>query len=49
MSENTTEGEEPIMCSKCNQVFKTDSEYIQHYDEKHKPKEADEEEEEEQG
>ena len=31
--------EEPIMCSKCNMVFESDSDYIQHYNEKHKPTE----------
>jgi uncharacterized C2H2 Zn-finger protein len=30
---------EPVMCSKCNEVFETDSKYIQHYDEKHKTEE----------
>jgi uncharacterized C2H2 Zn-finger protein len=30
---------EPVMCSKCNEVFETDSEYIQHYNEKHKAEE----------
>jgi hypothetical protein len=32
-------GREPVMCSKCNEVFETDSKYIQHYNEKHKPEE----------
>jgi uncharacterized C2H2 Zn-finger protein len=32
-------GEEPIMCSKCNMVFESDSDYMQHYNEKHKPAE----------
>jgi len=28
---------EPVMCSKCNEVFETaDSKYIQHYNEEHK-------------
>jgi uncharacterized C2H2 Zn-finger protein len=27
---------EPVMCSKCNEVFETDSKYIQHYNERHK-------------
>jgi uncharacterized C2H2 Zn-finger protein len=31
------EEEEPIMCSKCNMVFESDSDYMQHYNEKHKP------------
>jgi uncharacterized C2H2 Zn-finger protein len=30
---------EPVMCSKCNEVFETDSKYIQHYNEIHKPEE----------
>jgi uncharacterized C2H2 Zn-finger protein len=30
---------EPVMCSKCNEVFETDSTYIQHYNLKHKPEE----------
>src|ERR687883_165988 len=28
---------EPVMCSKCNTVYATDSEYLLHYNEKHKP------------
>ena len=31
---------EPVMCSKCNEVFETDSKYIQHYNEKHKAEET---------
>jgi hypothetical protein len=31
---------EPVMCSKCNEVFETDSKYIQHYNERHKPDEG---------
>jgi uncharacterized C2H2 Zn-finger protein len=34
MSEN--EEEEPEMCSKCNVVFPTEREYLQHYSEMHK-------------
>ena len=30
---------EPVMCSKCNTVYATDSEYLLHYNEKHKPEE----------
>jgi uncharacterized C2H2 Zn-finger protein len=30
---------EPVMCSKCNEGFETDSKYIQHYNEKHKAEE----------
>ena len=39
--ENTEK--EPVMCSKCNEVFETDSEYIQHYNEKHKAEEKEQE------
>ncbi len=28
--------DEPVMCSKCNKTFENDSEYLRHYDEKHK-------------
>jgi uncharacterized C2H2 Zn-finger protein len=27
------------MCSKCNIVFESDTDYIQHYNEKHRPTE----------
>jgi uncharacterized C2H2 Zn-finger protein len=27
---------EPVVCSKCNLLFDTDSDYIVHYDQKHK-------------
>ncbi|SRR6266487_2111921 len=30
---------EPVMCSKCNTAYANDSEYIIHYNEKHKPEE----------
>ena len=30
---------EPIMCSKCNTAYASDSEYMVHYNEKHKPEE----------
>jgi uncharacterized C2H2 Zn-finger protein len=30
------------MCSKCNEVFETDSKYIQHYKINHKPEEKEE-------
>jgi hypothetical protein len=30
---------EPVMCSKCNEVFETDSKYMQHYNAKHKAEE----------
>jgi uncharacterized C2H2 Zn-finger protein len=33
-----------LLCgSKCNEVFETDSEYIQHYNEKHKAEEKEQE------
>ena len=28
--------DEPVVCSKCNLFFDTDSDYIEHYDPKHK-------------
>ena len=28
--------EEPVICSKWNKTFENDSEYLRHYDEKHK-------------
>jgi hypothetical protein len=34
------EEEEPVMCSKCNVVFPTEREYLQHYSEMHKPEES---------
>jgi hypothetical protein len=37
MPENEEEEEqEPVMCSKCNVVFSTEREYLQHYSEMHK-------------
>ena len=30
---------EPIICSKCNTTFTNDSEYLLHYNNKHKPEE----------
>lgn len=30
-----SEAEEPVMCSKCNVTFPTESEYLKHYSEKH--------------
>jgi hypothetical protein len=29
------EGTEPVICSKCNVTFETDSQYIDHYDQIH--------------
>ena len=37
--EQSTE-KEPVMCSKCNEAFETDSKFIQHYNEKHKAEET---------
>jgi uncharacterized C2H2 Zn-finger protein len=31
------DNDEPVMCSKCNKTFENESEYLQHYNEKHKP------------
>jgi len=28
---------EPVMCSKCNKTFESESEYLDHYNDKHKP------------
>ena len=28
--------EEPVMCSKCNVAFQTESEYRQHYNQEHR-------------
>jgi uncharacterized C2H2 Zn-finger protein len=30
---------EPVICSKCNTAFTNDSEYLLHYNNKHKPEE----------
>ena len=30
------DNDEPVMCSKCNKTFKNESEYLQHYSDKHK-------------
>ncbi len=30
---------EPVMCSKCNVIFPAESEYLEHYDEKHRQQE----------
>lgn len=29
--------DEPVICSKCNKTFESESEYLDHYNEKHKP------------
>jgi uncharacterized C2H2 Zn-finger protein len=33
------QGEEPVMCSKCNMVFESDADYKRHYDDNHRPEE----------
>jgi uncharacterized C2H2 Zn-finger protein len=38
--ENEHENDEPVMCSKCNKIFANESEYLQHYNEKHKPEDT---------
>ena len=30
-----SEDSEPVICSKCNVTFETDSQYMQHYDQNH--------------
>jgi uncharacterized C2H2 Zn-finger protein len=35
--ENDNDEDEPVMCSKCNKPFENESEYLQHYNDKHKP------------
>jgi len=39
MSDRDKGKELPVMCSKCNLVFDRDSDYIQHYNDKHRPEE----------
>jgi len=34
--EMENQNDEPIMCSKCNKIFENESEYLEHYNEKHK-------------
>ncbi len=36
MSNNEDKSEEPVMCSKCNMTFKSESEFMLHYDKNHK-------------
>jgi|GraSoiStandDraft_9_1057307.scaffolds.fasta_scaffold1870588_1 uncharacterized C2H2 Zn-finger protein len=38
-SRDESREKEPVMCSKCNEVFESDLKYMQHYNEKHKPEE----------
>jgi uncharacterized C2H2 Zn-finger protein len=49
MTVNRDKSGEPVMCSKCNMVFKSDSDYMQHYNEKHKPVEEQQQKEEGEG
>ena len=35
MSDRDKGEELPVMCSKCNLVFESDSDYIRHYNDKH--------------
>jgi uncharacterized C2H2 Zn-finger protein len=35
--EMENENDEPVMCSKCNKTFESESEYLGHYNDKHKP------------
>jgi len=39
MSDRDKGEELPVMCSKCNLVFDRDSDYIRHYNDKHRPEE----------
>jgi uncharacterized C2H2 Zn-finger protein len=32
-----SDNDEPVMCSKCNIAFKNESEYLEHYKDKHEP------------
>ena len=34
--EMENQNDEPIMCSKRNKIFENESEYLEHYNEKHK-------------
>lgn len=34
-SEDRDDAGIPVTCNKCNETFKTDSEYVVHYDEMH--------------
>ena len=36
MSDNRDKNEEPVMCSKCNVAFRSEKEFIIHYDKNHK-------------
>jgi len=39
MNKDNHQGEEPVMCSKCNMVFESDTDYKRHYDDNHRPEE----------
>ena len=34
------QNDEPVICSKCNKTFESESEYLEHYNEKHKPEDT---------
>jgi len=36
MNNNKNQDNVPVTCSKCNMVFESDSDYIQHYNDKHR-------------
>jgi len=36
MASKNEDLEEPVICSKCNATFRSDSEYMHHYNENHK-------------
>jgi hypothetical protein len=36
MSDSRDKNEEPVMCSKCNVAFQSETEFIIHYDKNHK-------------
>jgi uncharacterized C2H2 Zn-finger protein len=38
--ENENENAQPVKCSKCNKIFENESEYLQHYNETHKPEDT---------
>ena len=38
--EMENDNDEPVMCSKCNKAFENESEYLEHYKEKHKPEDS---------
>ena len=38
--EMENQNDEPVICSKCNKTFESESEYLEHYNEKHKPEDT---------